>query len=73
MSRKNKQYAVSLESEVVKRIDEIASEMGWPRSDVLRRFIKIGIEETEIILSRIHNPEFQDLEKPKVEERKIQA
>jgi len=49
MERPRKQYNVQLEDDVIERIDKIADKFELNRSQILRNFILMGLEDAEIL------------------------
>ncbi len=49
MERPRKQYNVQLEDEVIERIDKLAGKFELNRSQILRNFILMGLEDAEIL------------------------
>ena len=49
MERLKKQYNVQLEDEVVERIDKLAEMLYLSRSQLMRNFILMGLEDGEIL------------------------
>jgi predicted DNA-binding protein len=49
MERPKKQYNVQLEDEVIERIDKLAEKFELNRSQILRNFILMGLEDAEIL------------------------
>ena len=49
MERPRKQYNVQLEDDVIERVDKLAEKFELNRSQVLRNFILMGLEDAEIL------------------------
>jgi len=49
MERPRKQYNVQFEDEVIERIDKLAEKFELNRSQILRNFILMGLEDAEIL------------------------
>jgi predicted DNA-binding protein len=49
MERPRKQYNVQLEDDVIERVDKLAEKFELNRSQILRNFILMGLEDAEIL------------------------
>ena len=49
MERPRKQYNVQLEDDVIERIDKLSEKLDLNRSQILRNFILMGLEDAEIL------------------------
>ena len=49
MDRPRKQYSVQLEDDVIERIDKVAEKLELNRSQVLRNFVLMGLEDAEVL------------------------